>query len=160
MKTCPKCGKTFEDSKFCPACGAEVKDEPKAESYCENDIKDNKIFAFLSYIGPLFLVPVLAAPKSKYARFHANQGLVLFLAEIIIALPLKALDWLNGFIFGNISLFRDWLSFVPAVVGAVISLLGLAVGMLALVLAVIGIINAFQGKATELPFIGKIRILK
>ena len=160
MKTCTKCGKTFEDSKFCPACGTEVKDEPKAEGYCENDIKDNKIFALLSYIGPLFLVPVLAAPKSKYARFHANQGLVLFLAEIIIALPLRALDWLNGFIFGNIELFQDWLSFVPAVVGAVISLVGLVVGMLALVLAVIGVINAFQGKANELPFIGKMRILK
>ncbi len=160
MKTCPKCGKTFEDSKFCPACGAEVKDSPKAEGYCENDIKDNKIFAFLSYIGPLFLVPVLAAPKSKYARFHANQGLVLFLAEIIIALPLRALDWLNGFIFSNIELFKDWLSFVPALIGAVISLIGLAVGMLALVLAVIGVINAFQGKANELPFIGKIKILK
>ena len=160
MQTCPKCGKTFEDSKFCPACGAEVKDAPKAEGYCENDIKDNKIFAFLSYIGPLFLVPVLAAPKSKYARFHANQGLVLVLAELIIALPLRALDWLNGFIFGNFSLFYGWLSFVPALVSGVIGLLGLAVGMLALVLAVIGVINAFQGKANELPFIGKIKILK
>jgi uncharacterized membrane protein/ribosomal protein L32 len=160
MKTCPKCGKTFEDSKFCPACGTEVKDEPKAEGYCENDIKDNKIFALLSYIGPLFLVPVLAAPKSKYARFHANQGLVLFLAEIIIALPLRALDWVNGFIFGNFPLFNGWLSFVPAVIGAAISLVGLVVGMLALVLAVIGVINAFQGKANELPFIGKMRILK
>lgn len=160
MKTCPKCAKTFEDSNFCPACGTEVKDAPKAEGYCENDIKDNKIFALLSYIGPLFLVPVLAAPKSKYARFHANQGLVLFLAEIIIALPLKALDWLNGFIFGNISLFWNWLSFIPALIGGVISLIGLAAGMLALVLAVIGVINAFQGKANELPFIGKMRILK
>ena len=160
MQTCPKCGKTFEDSKFCPACGAEVKDAPKAEGYCENDIKDNKIFALLSYIGPLFLVPVLAAPKSKYARFHANQGLVLFLAELIIALPLRALDWLNGFIFGNFSLFYGWLSFGPALVSGVIGLLGLAVGMLALVLAVIGVINAFQGKANELPFIGKIKILK
>ena len=84
----------------------------------------------------------------------------LFLAEIIIALPLKALDWLNGFIFGNIELFQDWLSFVPSLVSGVIGLLGLAVGMLALVLAVIGVINAFQGKANELPFIGKIKILK
>jgi len=160
MKKCTKCGKTFEDSNFCPACGTEVKDAPKATGYSEEDIKDNKIFAFLSYIGPLFLVPVLAAPKSKYARFHANQGLVLFLAEIIIALPLRALDWLNGFIFGNIELFQDWLSFVPALVSGVIGLLGLAVGMLALVLAVIGVINAFQGKANELPFIGKMKILK
>jgi len=30
MKKCTKCGKTFEDSNFCPACGTEVKDAPKA----------------------------------------------------------------------------------------------------------------------------------
>ncbi len=162
MKTCPKCGKTFEDSKFCPACGTEVKDAPKAEGYCENDIKENKIFALLSYIGPLFLVPVLAAPKSKYARFHANQGLVLFLAEIIIAIPLKVLDWLNGFIFGNLlgTLFNGWLSFVPSLVGGLLGLIGFCAGALAFVLAVIGVINAFQGKASELPFIGKVKILK
>lgn len=162
MKTCTKCGKTFEDSNFCPACGTEVKDAPKTEDYCENDIKDNKIFAFLSYIGPLFLVPMLASPKSKYARFHANQGLVLFLAELIIALPIEALKWLNGFVFGTLlgTVFSGWLSIVPTSVGFVVDLVGLAAGALGLVLAVIGIINAFQGKANELPFIGKIKILK
>ena len=161
MKTCPKCGNTFEDSNFCPACGTEVKDAAKAESYCENDIKDNKIFALLSYIGPLFLVPILAAPKSKYARFHANQGLVLFLAEIIIAVPLEILGWLNGFIFGNLGdTFLGWLSFIPSLVGAVLGLIGFCTGALALVFAVIGVINAFQGKVTELPFIGRAKILK
>lgn len=161
MKTCTKCGKTFEDSNFCPACGTEVKDAPKTEDYCENDIKDNKIFAFLSYIGPLFLVPMLASPKSKYARFHANQGLVLFLAEIIIALPIKFLGWLNTWLFVNVLEFTgSFLRLIPTSIGFVVDIVGLAAGALGLVLAVIGIINAFQGKANELPFIGKIKILK
>ena len=163
MKTCTKCGKTFEDSNFCPACGTEVKDAPKAENgYTESDIKDNKVFAFLSYLGPLFLVPILAAPKSKYARFHANQGLVLFLAELIIALPVELLKWLNSYVFGTLlgSVFSGWLSIVPNSIGFCVDLIGIAAGALGLVLAVIGIINAFQGKANELPFIGKVKILK
>ena len=164
MKTCTKCGKTFEDSNFCPACGTEVKDAPKekCEGYQENDINENKVFALLSYIGPLFLVPVLAAPKSKYARFHANQGLVLFLAELIIYLPLSLIGWVNNYIFNVIfdKVFSGWLSIVPASVGFVVDALGFCVGGLALILAVIGVINAFQGKANELPFIGKIRVLK
>lgn len=161
MKTCNKCGKTFENSNFCPDCGTEVKDAPKAEGYCENDIKDNKIFAFLSYIGPLFLVPILACPKSKYARFHANQGLVLFLAELVIALPVKFLGWLNNWLFvGILGFTGSFTRLIPGSIGLVLNLVGIAGGALALVLAVIGIINAFQGKANELPFIGKIRILK
>ncbi len=161
MKKCTKCGKTFEDSNFCPACGTEVKDAPKATGYTEEDIKDNKIFAFLSYIGPLFLVPILACPKSKYGRFHANQGLVLFLAELIIALPIRFLDWFNGWLFGDLlNWYGSWLKLVPTSIGFVIEAAGLILGALTLVLAVIGVINAFQGKANELPFIGKIRILK
>ena len=164
MKTCTKCGKTFEDSNFCPACGTEVKDTPKekCEGYQENDINENKVFALLSYIGPLFLVPVLAAPKSKYARVHANQGLVLFLAELIIYLPLRLLEWCNDYLFNVLleKVFNGWLNIVPASTGFVVDAIGFCAGALALILAVIGVINAFQGKANELPFIGKIRVLK
>ena len=154
MKTCTKCGKTFEDSNFCPACGTEVKDAPKAENgYTESDIKDNKVFAFLSYLGPLFLVPILAAPKSKYA---------LFLAELIIALPVELLKWVNNYVFNVIfsDVFDGWLNIIPNSIGFCVDLIGIAAGALGLVLAVIGIINAFQGKVNELPFIGKIKILK
>src|SRR3954470_1008619 len=48
-----------------------------------SDIEQNKVYAILAYLGPLFLVPLLAAPNSKFARYHANQGLVLFLATVI-----------------------------------------------------------------------------
>lgn len=42
--------------------------------------QNDKIFGVLAYIGILWLVPLLAAPKSKFAKYHANQGLVyLFL---------------------------------------------------------------------------------
>ena len=41
------------------------------------DIQNNKIMAILSYFGILVLVPILAAKESKFARFHANQGLIL-----------------------------------------------------------------------------------
>ena len=44
---------------------------------------DNKVYNVLSYIGPLFIVGLLLKPKNVSVRFHANQGLVLFLAEII-----------------------------------------------------------------------------
>ena len=49
------------------------------------DIEKNKFYAILAYIGILFIVPLLAAPNSKFARYHANQGLVFFLATVILS---------------------------------------------------------------------------
>ena len=44
---------------------------------------NDKIFGILGYIGILWLIP-LCAGKTEFCRFHANQGLVLFLACIVL----------------------------------------------------------------------------
>ena len=48
-----------------------------------NDIEQNKIIAAIGYIPVLFLVPMLAT-SSPYAKFHANQGLILTVVSIIL----------------------------------------------------------------------------
>ena len=102
---CEKCGKELpEGAKFCEGCGAPVggaqaKETPKNsfEETVKNlgntadvtgdfdaaDIAKNKVLALFAYIGILFLIPLLAAPNSKFARFHTNQGLVLFITGVI-----------------------------------------------------------------------------
>lgn len=40
------------------------------------DAQENKGMAVLAYL--IFLIPLLAAKESKFARYHTNQGLVLF----------------------------------------------------------------------------------
>ena len=100
----------------------------------------------LAYIGILFLIPLLAAPNSKFSRFHANQGLVLFLANIAL-----------GVVFGILMVI---FAFIP-IVGLIInSILGLALSVICLVFMILGIVNAATGKAKELPLIGKIHIIK
>ena len=69
------------------------------------DIEKNKLMTGLAYL--LFFLPLLACPKSKFAKFHANQGLLLFIITLVgsivlsliwiigwIILPLLALPWL------------------------------------------------------------------
>lgn len=113
--------------------------------YTAEDIEQNKVMALLAYLGLLFLVPMFAAPNSKYARYHANQGLVLSLAAVafgivyvILVFLLLAISWRLTFLTSILGLL--WIAYP--------------------VLAVIGIINALNGKAKELPLIGKIKILK
>lgn len=110
-----------------------------------NDISQNKAMAILSYLSILVLVPILAAPDSKYAKYHANQGLNLFIVEIAYIV----VESILGIIFG----------LIPVVGGILNGILGL-VHIVFLVFAILGIINAANGDAKELPIIGKFRLLK
>ena len=153
-----------DGDKFCNACGAslqaEVKEAPQTEEnkaeasvqaaadkakeilntpdlsaeFDPADIEANKVFAILSYIGLLWLIPLLAAPNSKYAKFHTNQGLVL---------------WVAGVLVGIVAIIPI-LGWIAAGIG----------GIITFVLMIIGIINAGSGKAKQLPIIGKYTLLK
>lgn len=164
---CKKCGKELpEGAKFCEGCGAPVggaqaKETPKNsfEETVKNlgntadvtgdfdaaDIAKNKVLALFAYIGILFLIPLLAAPNSKFARFHTNQGLVLFITGVI---------W--GVISGIVNLIVGG---VP-VLGSLFSILSALVSLALFILAILGIINACTGKAKELPLVGTFKILK
>ena len=161
MPFCGKCGGSInEGAGFCPSCGAPAGGQPAQQSwqdinntadttaeYDPADIEANKIFAALSYLGILVIVPFLAAPNSKFARFHANQGLTLFL--LIIAYSI--LSFILNVIFTAINLW---------VLVILITLLIFALSIPLIVLIILGLMNAIQGKAKELPFIGKIKIIK
>lgn len=114
-------------------------------AYDKNDIEQNKVMAILAYIGILVLVPIFAAPQSKFARFHANQGLVLAICEVLFSI-----------VYSILSAIILAISFRLAFLTTIIGLLWLVF----LVLAVLGIMNASNGKAKELPVIGKFMILK
>lgn len=102
------------------------------------DIDANKGMSILAYIGILFLVPLLACKESKFAKFHANQGLILFIIDIIA-----------GAIIATIGQI--------IIIGWIIDL---ALGLSILACIILGIINTSNGKAKELPFVGGIEILK
>ena len=165
MAYCSKCGTQLDDNaKFCPRCGAPVAataNEPSfAQTYTNqfaagedlfgqyeaSDIQSNKVLAVLAYLGLLVLVPIFAAKDSKFARFHANQGLVLFLAEIIY-----------GFV---VSILTTVLFLISWVIGVLVSFVLNLLWLVFLAFVIMGIVYAATGKAKELPIIGKIRILK
>ncbi len=142
MAVCKKCGAQMPDDVFaCPGCGTpnvSVEGQDYTAQYDPNDIRQNTAMAVLSYIAILFLVPLLAAPQSPYARFHANQGLVLFIAEAILGVVVSIC------------------SFIPIVCWIVSGV----VSLISLIYMILGIVNAASGKCKDLPIIGKIRIIK
>ena len=172
MTFCSKCGAQLNDGeKFCPSCGAPVGCEIKEDAnptqsaqtdfsqkiaglnntadttaeYDAQDIRNNKAMAILAYLSWLVLISLFAAKESKFARFHCNQGLVLAITEIIYVIAYEILS--------AVILAISWrLGFLVSIIGIV--------GIVFAVVSIIGIVNAANGKAKELPIIGKFKILK
>jgi len=105
----------------------------------KQEAEDGKVISIFAYISILFLIPLFAANDNKFARFHANQGLVLFLTSIAVGIVSNILSWII------------W----P--IGSLVSVVG-SLGILAF--AIIGIINVVQLETKPLPFIGEITIIK
>lgn len=154
MMICKNCGNTVPDHAIrCPVCGASVVSADTADytaQYDPRDIEDNRVYAVFSYIGLLVLIPILGARNSYFARFHANQGLLLLLTSAVYSVATRIATRVLDLIFGG------FLSFIPNTFSAAASLIGL----IFVVLMVLGIINAATGKAKELPFLGRFRVLK
>ncbi|MCQ2456925.1 MAG: zinc ribbon domain-containing protein [Clostridia bacterium] len=111
------------------------------DQFDKNDIEQNKVMAILAYLSWLVLIPIFAAKDSKFARFHVNQGLVLAIAEIVFAVIMGILVKIPfiGWIFG---------------------ILGGLVELVCLILLFLGIMNASNGRAKELPIVGSFKLLK
>ena len=116
-------------------------------TYDPADIQANKGITILSYISWLLLVPLLARKDSRFARFHSNQGFVLAIIGTAISIT-------GTVITTPLNLAHLW------VVSTVISVLFWLLEIPVLVFCIIGIVNVAQGRAVELPIIGKIKIFK
>ncbi len=87
------------------------------------DVEENKIIAAMSYLWILFLIPLLLKRKSKFAQFHAKQGMILFVIDVIAS-------------------FLVW-----------IPIIGQLLFIVLLIISIIGIIKAYSGEYWKGPFI-------
>jgi len=112
---------------------------PEALEVDAEDAEKNKVMGILAYV--IFFVPLLVAKDSPFAKYHANQGLSLFIV-----------------MFASLTVLTI-LAFIPFV-GFVFGLLHIVVYLGWLVLVVLGILNAANGKCVPLPVIGGIKLIK
>ena len=106
-------------------------------------VSEHKLYAILGYILPfLFFLPLMqeSSKNNAFARFHANQQLILLILWIGVQ-----------FVLSNVL-------YMVMSMGAyaIMPILNLAI----LVLAIMGIVHAAQGQMKELPVVGKFRLLK
>ncbi|MBU0548462.1 MAG: hypothetical protein KJ710_06320 [Candidatus Omnitrophica bacterium] len=64
-------------------------------------IREGKFFAVISYVSFLCIITLILKKDNKFALYHARQGLVLFVMEVVafILSIIPLLGWLVG-VFG------------------------------------------------------------
>lgn len=107
------------------------RDRKEQADKAENDRKAGLKKSYLSF---LVFTRLGAAKTDETAKFHANQGLLLFIIEVIAVL----------------------VSFIP-VAGGWISF---ALWAFAIAFSIIGIVNVKNNKEKEVPLVGKIKLLR
>lgn len=107
--------------------------QPMSEKvYSAEDIEKNKVISAIAYA--IFFLPLVVDKDSEFGKFHANQGLILLIVSLV----------------GNAIL-------TISIVGLLlVPVLNIAV----LILFVMGVVNAINGQAKELPIIGKFTLIK
>ncbi|UCE25736.1 MAG: hypothetical protein JSU74_06750 [Candidatus Zixiibacteriota bacterium] len=89
--------------------------------------EEGRMAAIMAYIPILCFIPLLNMKDNKEAHFHARQGVLLFLIEVLAVIFL--IDGISRFVFK-------------------------ALLIIAVALSVVGIYFALQGKNYKLPIIG------
>ena len=100
--------------------------------------EENVLMAVLSYIIPP--IPFIVERHSGYVKFHSNQGMNLFVWGIIVLL--------FGMILGTA---------FPGT--GITNFYSLLMKVLYMTLAAIGMVNALQAKAKELPLVSKLNLI-
>jgi uncharacterized membrane protein len=101
----------------------------------QKELEEGKVFAFLGIFLTLigFIIVLLMKKDNKYAMHYAKQGLVLFIAYVIVAVAGVILAFIP--LIGWLIMFALWITL--------------------LILWIIGIIYSLSGEMKEIPIIGE-----
>ncbi|MDL2234967.1 zinc-ribbon domain-containing protein [Christensenellaceae bacterium OttesenSCG-928-L17] len=159
MAFCRTCGQELQpDARFCAECGTvvlaagaqqeqptyaqpnyEAQSQPAAapvEPAEDKHALSVGAITMFSYYGIFFFIPLVAAATkgSAFARFHANQGLLILLMGVASGI----------------------LALIPYL-GAVLTAI---IGIANIVFVIMGIVSVCRGEMKKMPLIGDIKIIK
>jgi len=102
---------------------------------------DSRIFAGLSYLSVLFVVPWITKRDDKFVMFHVRQGAALFLAEVVVWFVLWLLESFLTTVFSSGAL-------------TLISVLYKLAWLFFAAVSLAGVYFAVKGMEKQLPVLG------
>lgn len=116
--------------------------DDRTSEFTKVDIDKNTNFAILAYLGPLIIIPLLVARKSKYAMFHFCQGLLNIIAFVVYIFALSIFDIL------------------PDILAILLLLPAFCIAVIFPAFLIIGLVHVAKKEAKTLPLYGRIDLMK
>ena len=140
MAYCCKCGNGVQDTdRFCAKCGNEQSGaRPRADLAASFSPRTAAVLCYVPWLGWIVAIVVLASNTfrgNRTVRFHAFQGLYLFVAWLIV-------QWV----------FKPWDFFMGSPHVPVVEIMKLAL----LVLSIFMMVKAGEGRPYSLPILGEL----
>lgn len=132
----------------------------RGTKYKPDDINANRNLAIICYIFAPFVYYSKSKKKSKWLAFHANQGMNLFMVELVyLLLSIILLDKIK--IIQECTYYLYGISFYCGEENPLyIKIIVLLFGILILAIIVSGIVNVLNKKADKLSLIGNLNLFK
>jgi uncharacterized membrane protein len=140
MAYCCKCGNQVQNTDvFCAKCGErQAGARPAADLAASFSPRTASVLCYAPWVGWIVAIVVLASSTFRHdraVRFHAFQGLYLFVAWLIV-------QWV----------FKPWSFFVP---GPHFPLAGI-MQLVLLVVSIFMMVKAGEGQVYSLPILGEL----
>ncbi|MFV0485087.1 MAG: hypothetical protein ACK5MU_02570 [Candidatus Saccharimonadales bacterium] len=132
----------------------------KTDKVTKEEIKEGKGLAVVAYI--IALIPFFAGDKkNKFIRFHAVQGMNIFITSLILTVASAIINA----VFGAIAVGSAVSLNGAGVAGSlgVIAIINVVFGIASLIvfaMDIVGLVYAAQGLTKEVPIFNKIKFIK
>ncbi len=143
----PSSGETDASAVPTAPAGMTAEQAKEAAAAQQADIRQNKGLALLAYIGVLVVIPMVFGQHSKFARHHTNQGLILFILEMVAWAGCKVLMLLGYPVF-HLAASVYLTSFVGGLIWLVFA-----------VLSLLGLLHVASNSFATLPVIGEYEVI-
>ncbi|TMQ59775.1 MAG: hypothetical protein E6K76_03455 [Candidatus Eisenbacteria bacterium] len=110
------------------------------DSISPDDVKRGRLLAAVAYLPGLCFLGLLGAPENAFIGFHARQGFLLFLLEIL----LTVFFWIYDGTLGRIP-------YLGPLVGYLVKF---AAWTAVLLLTAFGVAKAANGEVARIPYLG------
>jgi uncharacterized membrane protein len=113
---------------------------PSHDVASPEEIERGRLVAAIAYLPVLGIIGLLGMPENRYVGFHARQGLLLFLVELVI--------------WAVLAIVHGTIGRIPILGFLIVVLLDFACWMALLAATVYGVIKGASGEMTRLPVLG------
>ncbi len=94
---------------------------PLPQKFFKDDVLEGKMYAVLSYLSILCIIPLILKKKNPFVLAHGKQGLVLFVGEVATMILSIVFPWLFNPVFFILMILSFW-GMVSAIRGVMVEL--------------------------------------